>query len=134
MLLINALVDPEVVDDLDIRVALRNQLYHADLTRILGKLSPLDNEILLRKMDEFREQEEHDAALIYGDMVLNDVLDPPEILDNILSSVTGTESYDLLRSILQNLMFVPGDEEQRFVVFLLRVWINKVYHFAMLKK
>ncbi|KAI8139173.1 formin homology 2 domain-containing protein [Fennellomyces sp. T-0311] len=117
MLLINALVDSEAVDDLDVRVALRNQLYQANLTRILGKLAPLDSELLQRKMDEFRELEEHDAALIYGDMVLNDVLDPPEILDNILSTVTGTESYDLVRSIMQHLMLVAGDENHRDKIY-----------------
>lgn len=109
MLLINALVDPEAAEDLDVRVALRNQLYQAGLSRVLEKLAPLDSELLHSKMDEFRELEEHDAALIYGDMVLNDILDPPEILDNILSSVTGTECYDILRNILQHIMFIHGD-------------------------
>lgn len=115
MLLINALVDPEAVDDLDVRVALRNQLYQAGLTHILNKLEELNSELLHRKIDEFRELEEHDAALIYGDMVLNDVLDPPEILDNILTAITGTEAYDLLRSILQHLMLLPDDAEIRYI-------------------
>ena len=114
MLLINALVDSEVVHDLDVRVALRNQLYQAGLTHILNKMDELNSELLHRKIDEFREFEEHDAALIYGDMVLNDVLDPPEILDNILTTVTGTEAYDLLRSILQHLVLVPDDAEIRY--------------------
>lgn len=113
MLLINALVDPDAVEDLDIRVALRNQLYQAGLTRILDKMEPLPSELLRRKMEEFKDLEEHDAALIYGDMVLNDVIDPPEILDNILASVVGTEAYESLRSILQHLMLVQGETATR---------------------
>lgn len=127
MLLINALVDPEAVDDLDVRVALRNQLYQAGLTHILNKMEELNSELLHRKIDEFRELEEHDAALIYGDMVLNDVLDPPEILDNILTAITGTEAYDLLRSILQHLMLVPDDAEIRYIYTLLLYSRSNVY-------
>lgn len=105
------MVDPEVVEDLDARVALRNQLYQAGLTRIFDKMIPLQNDLLHRKMDEFQEVEENDAALIYGDMMLNETMDPPEILSNILRMITGTEAYDCLRSILQHIMLIQGDTQ-----------------------
>lgn len=113
------MVDPEIVEDLDVRVALRNQLYQAGLTRIFDKMIPLQNDLLHRKMDEFQEVEENDAALIYGDMMLNETMDPPEILNNILGAITGTEAYDSLRSILQHIMLIQGDNEARIECYRL---------------
>lgn len=113
MLLICAMVDPDTVEDQEVRIALRNQLYQGGLEAILQNLGDLQNELINRKIDEFREMDDRDAHSVYGDMILNSIHEPLGLVEAILPIISGTRAYDFLQSILQNLLLVQYDTETR---------------------
>lgn len=112
MLLINAVVDPDTVQDLDRRMTLRNQLYQGGLERVLNQMTEMNNELLNQKVKEFRQLEEQDNAMVYGASRSN-VGDPAEILGSIVSATNGTRAFDSLRNILHQLSIIQQDLENR---------------------
>ncbi|KAI9020716.1 hypothetical protein CLU79DRAFT_755176 [Phycomyces nitens] len=113
MLLVNAILAPDTVEDLDIRIAFRNQLHQSGLSQIIEKMNGLNYEKLNEKVREFRDLEEDDSTAIYGGLVVDYVLDPIDILDKLLATIRGTRSYDSLQNILQHLLLIQCDPEKR---------------------
>ncbi|CAO3596021.1 unnamed protein product [Absidia cylindrospora] len=113
MLLICAMVDPDTVEDQEVRIALRNQLYQGGLGTILQDLGELQNELINRKIAEFHELDDRDTQSVYGDMILNNIHEPLGLVEAILPSIVGTRAYDFLQSILQHLLLIQYDPETR---------------------
>ncbi|KAG0186187.1 hypothetical protein DFQ28_008191 [Apophysomyces sp. BC1034] len=113
ILLVNAIVDPEIIENASVRITLRNQLHQSGLTQILDKMSSFDNELLNRKIYEFKESEELDSASIYGGLVIDTVMDPEDVLEKIVASISGTRAYGYLKSILQHLLMIQCGAEKR---------------------
>ncbi|ORZ09817.1 formin homology 2 domain-domain-containing protein [Absidia repens] len=113
MLLICAMVDPDTVEDQEVRIALRNQLYQGGLGAILQDLGELHNELINRKIAEFHELDDRDTQSVYGDMILNNIHEPLGLVEAILPSIVGTRAYDFLQSILQHLLLIQYDPETR---------------------
>jgi hypothetical protein len=113
MLLICAMVDSDTVEEQEVRIALRNQLYQGGLDAILQDLGGLHNELINRKIDEFREMDDRDTHSVYGDMILNSIHEPLGLVEAIVPTINGTRAYDFLQSILQNLLLIQYDTETR---------------------
>ncbi|KAI8336356.1 hypothetical protein BC941DRAFT_428994 [Chlamydoabsidia padenii] len=113
MLLICAMVDPDTVEDQEVRIAIRNQLYQGGLGAILQDLTGLHNELINRKIEEFREMDDRDTHTVYGDTILNSIHEPLGLVEAILPSIAGTRAYDFLQNILQNLLLIQYDAETR---------------------
>ena len=110
LLLMIAIIDPDTIEDREVRITLRNQLYQGGLSQVIDKMKHLNNELINLKLEEFRELEESDAL---AHMVLGDSTEPLEILEKILPSINGTKAYNYLQKILQHLLLVQGDSETR---------------------
>lgn len=102
------------MEETHVRVALRNQLHHGGIDQIFEKMTAFNNELLNRKIDEFWELEENDNESIYGGLEINDAIDPKDMLDRILASLTGTRAYEFFHSILQHLLMIQCDNDKRY--------------------
>lgn len=110
LLLILALIDPDTIEDRDARITLRNQLYQGGLAQIIDKMMSLNNELIISKLEEFRELEDSDTI---AHMVLGDSTEPIEILEKIVASINGTKAYDYLQKLLQQLLLLQCDSETK---------------------
>ncbi|KAI8997464.1 hypothetical protein BDB01DRAFT_857818 [Pilobolus umbonatus] len=110
MLLINALVDPDTVEDKETRITLRNQLYQGGLTQILERMCLSEYEPIHAKIEEFREFEEIDRISF---MDIEDSTHPFDLCERIIASIHGTKAYDFFVSILSHLLVIEHEPEIR---------------------
>ncbi|KAG1198021.1 hypothetical protein G6F70_006166 [Rhizopus microsporus] len=110
LLLINAIVDPDTVQDIEYRMTLRNQLYQGGLAQVLEKLKLFNNELINIKLEEFHESEDNDNI---AHMVVGDSADPAEIVEKIVATINGTKAYDYFQKLLQDLLLIQCDSETR---------------------
>ncbi|CEJ02837.1 Putative Proteophosphoglycan ppg4 [Rhizopus microsporus] len=97
LLLINAIVDPDTVQDIEYRMTLRNQLYQGGLAQVLEKLKLFNNELINIKLEEFHESEDNDNI---AHMV-------------VVATINGTKAYDYFQKLLQDLLLIQCDSETR---------------------
>ena len=120
LLLINSIID--VIDDLDTRIHLRNQMEASGLRRILEKLRAFRHPTLDRQLSGFEEVAASDNELLresYDRNILQDVSDPYDVLRAVLSSVEGTRAQDFLISALKHLLLIREEGETRVRYFQL---------------
>ncbi|KAL0080001.1 armadillo-type protein [Phycomyces blakesleeanus] len=113
MLLVNAILDPDTVEDFDSRMAFRNQLHQSGLSQILVKMNSLNYEKLNEKIFQFKDLEDFDSASLYGGLVVGSVIDPADVLDKVLATIRGTHAYESLQNTLNHLLLIQCDPEKR---------------------
>jgi hypothetical protein len=114
MLLVIAII--QVMDDLELRIHVRNQLNVCGLQRIIEKIKTFNNDHINRQLQAFKsmlESDSDDMMEIYNDSVLSDLTDPRDVFECILASVEGTRGYEFFLSALQHLLFVRDEGEVR---------------------
>ncbi|KAJ1825197.1 hypothetical protein GGH91_000135 [Coemansia sp. RSA 2671] len=112
MIFMNAVVG--VPDDIEMRNHFRNQLHAAGLTRILKKLrSGFDSPLIalqINKYDKDAEQDLADAMELYNQQIMQDMTDPEEVFQAILTQIDDDErSQEHFLSILQRLLLLRDD-------------------------
>lgn len=113
MILVNAIIN--VVEDVEIRIHLRNQMTASGLERVLVGMKELSDEHVDRQIREFKslaENDQDELMEVYDDHVLNDKDDPREVFEYLLSNVEGTRAYDFFLSCLQHLLLINNEETQ----------------------
>ncbi|KAG0914538.1 hypothetical protein G6F33_004165 [Rhizopus arrhizus] len=113
MILVNAIIN--VVEDVEIRIHLRNQMTASGLERVLVGMKELSDEHVDRQIREFKslaENDQDELMEVYDDHVLNDKDDPREVFEYLLSNVEGTRAYDFFLSCLQHLLLINNEEMQ----------------------
>lgn len=111
MILVNAIIN--VVEDVEIRIHLRNQMNASGLERIMDKMKELADEHVDRQIREFKllaENDQDELMDVYHENVLNDKDDPREVFEYLLSTVEGTRAYDFFLSCLQHLLLINNEE------------------------
>lgn len=111
IILVNAIIN--VVEDVEIRIHIRNQMTASGLDRVLDRMKELSDEHVDRQIREFRSlaESDHEELMdMYHDHVLNDKDDPREVFEYILNDVEGTRAYDFFLSSLQHLLLINTEE------------------------
>lgn len=114
LMLINSIIS--VVEDVDIRVHLRNQMNACGLQRILAKMAEFNNGQVTRHINNFHQMADNDNEEImelYNEQMINNMSDPRDVFECILSSVEGTRSYDFFLSAIQHLLLIKDGVEDR---------------------
>jgi cytokinesis protein len=114
LMLINSIIS--VVEDVDIRVHLRNQMNACGLQRILAKMTEFNNGQVTRHINNFHQMADNDNEEImelYNEQMINNMSDPRDVFECILSSVEGTRSYDFFLSAIQHLLLIKDGVEDR---------------------
>lgn len=109
MMLVNSLVS--VIEDVEIRVHLRNQLNASGLDSIMQKMLDFNNEQLKRHISIYKQMSENDMEEmmdIYNETILNNMNDPRECFERILDKVEGTRSYNFFLSALQHILMIQA--------------------------
>ncbi|CAO3695753.1 unnamed protein product [Rhizopus microsporus] len=124
MMLVNSLVS--VIEDVEIRVHLRNQLNASGLDSIMQKMLDFNNEQLKRHISIYKQMSENDMEEmmdIYNETILNNMNDPRECFERILDKVEGTRSYNFFLSALQHILMIQaqGDTQVRYFQILDRL-------------
>ncbi|CEJ03597.1 hypothetical protein RMCBS344292_17576 [Rhizopus microsporus] len=124
MMLVNSLVS--VIEDVEIRVHLRNQLNASGLDSIMQKMFDFNNEQLKRHISIYKQMSENDMEEmmdIYNETILNNMNDPRECFERILDKVEGTRSYNFFLSALQHILMIQaqGDTQVRYFQILDRL-------------
>ncbi|KAI8145922.1 hypothetical protein BJV82DRAFT_535287 [Fennellomyces sp. T-0311] len=112
MMLVNSLIS--VVEDVEVRVHLRNQMNACGLQAITDKLLEFNNEHLRRHISIYKQMSDndYDAVIeIQNDTILSDMNDPRDVFESILGRVEGTRGYDFLLSALQHLLLINEENE-----------------------
>jgi cytokinesis protein len=115
-MLINSIIT--VVEDVDIRVHIRNQMNACGLQRILDKMSEFNNDQVTRHINNFHQMADNDNEEImemYNEQMINNMSDPRDVFECILSSVEGSRSYDFFLSAIQHLLLIRDGVEDRLV-------------------
>ncbi|KAI9476485.1 MAG: armadillo-type protein [Benjaminiella poitrasii] len=117
MMLVNSLVT--VIEDVEIRVHLRNQLNASGLDSIMEKMLQFNNEQLKRHITIYKQMSENDVdeiMEIYNETILTSMNDPRACFERILERVEGTRSYNFFLSALQHLLMIQaqGDIQVRY--------------------
>jgi hypothetical protein len=113
-MLINSIIS--VVEDVDIRVHLRNQMNACGLQRILAKFEDFKNGQVTRHINNYHQMADNDNEEImefYNEQMINNMSDPRDVFECILSSVEGTRSYDFFLSAMQHLLLIKDSVEDR---------------------
>lgn len=111
MMLVNSIIS--VVEDLEIRVHLRNQMNASGLQVIMDKMMEFNNEHLRRHISIYKQMSDNDyeeMLEIYNEKILSDMNDPRDVFESILTRVEGTRGYDFLLSALQHLLLIRDEE------------------------
>ncbi|KAJ2725122.1 hypothetical protein GGI07_001492 [Coemansia sp. Benny D115] len=112
MIFVNAVVG--VSDDVEMRIHYRNQLNAAGLSRIIKKLrtgfdSPLIS-LQINKFDKDAEQDHADVLELYNQQIMQDMTDPEEVFQAILSQIDDDDrAREHFLSILQRLLLLRDD-------------------------
>lgn len=130
LLFINMIIDaPE--HDLHLRCHLRAQLRTCGIQRILVKMEGFQYDIIDKQVEQYRDHE----AIDYEDLLeknnngsskdgvepdIQDLNDPNEIVNAIMSKVNGSQSQDYFVSAMQHLLLIRDQEgEDRLRMFQL---------------
>ncbi|KAG0169559.1 hypothetical protein DFQ28_004162 [Apophysomyces sp. BC1034] len=112
MMLVNSIIS--VVEDVEVRVHLRNQMNACGLQAIMDKMQDFNSEHLKRHISIYKQMSDNDYEEImevYNEKILNDMNDPRDVFESILSRVEGTRSYDFFLSALQHLLLIQDQGE-----------------------
>ncbi|KAG2196955.1 hypothetical protein INT46_008126 [Mucor plumbeus] len=121
MMLINSLVT--VIEDVEVRVHLRNQMNASGLDSITEKMLDFNNEQLRRHINIYKQMSENDVdeiMEIYNETILTNMNDPRACFERILERVEGTRSYNFFLSALQHMLMIQaqGDIQVRYFQIL----------------
>ncbi|KAL9555089.1 hypothetical protein MBANPS3_002512 [Mucor bainieri] len=121
MMLINSLVT--VIEDVEVRVHLRNQMNASGLDAITDKMLDFNNEQLRRHINIYKQMSENDVdeiMEIYNETILTNMNDPRACFERILERVEGTRSYNFFLSALQHMLMIQaqGDIQVRYFQIL----------------
>ncbi|KAI8095753.1 hypothetical protein BDF21DRAFT_374116 [Thamnidium elegans] len=121
MMLINSLVT--VIEDVEVRVHLRNQMNASGLDTIMEKMLDFNNEQLKRHINIYKQMGENDVdeiMEIYNETILTNMNDPRACFERILERVEGTRSYNFFLSALQHMLMIQaqGDIQVRYFQIL----------------
>ncbi|KAL7308771.1 hypothetical protein PS15m_011936 [Mucor circinelloides] len=124
MMLINSLVT--VIEDVEVRVHLRNQMNASGLDSITEKMLDFNNEQLRRHINIYKQMSENDVdeiMEIYNETILTNMNDPRACFERILERVEGTRSYNFFLSALQHMLMIQaqGDIQVRYFQILDRL-------------
>lgn len=129
LFLINMVVDaPE--RDLQLRCHIRAQLNGCGIKRILTKMEGFQYEVIDKQIERFRTNEaiDYEDFLERGNSSIKDSVDaepqdlndPLQIVDAIMSKVSGSRSQDYFLSAMQHLLLIRDNEgEDRLRMFQL---------------
>jgi cytokinesis protein len=109
MMFVNSLIT--VIEDVEIRVHLRNQMNASGLGVIMEKMLDFNNEQLKRHINIYKQMNENDVdeiMEIYNDTVLKNMDDPRACFETILEKVEGTRSYNFFLSALQHMLMIQA--------------------------
>ncbi|KAI9243693.1 hypothetical protein BY458DRAFT_530433, partial [Sporodiniella umbellata] len=106
LLLINALLDPDTLKDINSRVTLRKQLYEGGMAQVLDKLKSFKNELITLKLDEFKEMEDCDTAS-------STIPENTTLLEKLQRLICGTKAENYFQKMLQNLLSIQCETEIR---------------------
>lgn len=114
MMLVNSLIS--VVEDVEVRVHLRNQMNACGLQAITDKMLEFNNEHLARHISIFKQMSDNDYEEVietHTENMLENMNDPRDVFEAILGRVEGTRGYDFFLSALQHLLLIrdSGDTQ-----------------------
>ncbi|WFD35900.1 hypothetical protein MCUN1_002769 [Malassezia cuniculi] len=115
MFLINAIVNSDIVERLNVRVHLRNQMVAANLPRIMEKMKALrspDLDMQLSVYEKGAEADQEEVLESFQREVMSDMSDPREVVDVLLSRIDGSRARDHFLSALQHLLLIHSDEKE----------------------
>jgi hypothetical protein len=115
ILLVNAIVSLETVEQLDSRISLRDQLNNSGLHQLLKQMDNFGYELLSRQIDRYQELADADNEDLYGGMIQNASEDPHEILDSLLNTTNEKRAYGFFVNMLQHMTLIPDEEESQYV-------------------
>ncbi|KAG1310055.1 hypothetical protein G6F64_004841 [Rhizopus arrhizus] len=121
MMLVNSLVS--VIEDVEIRLHLRNQLNASGLNSIMQKMLDFNNEQLKRHISIYRQMSENDTEEVMdicNEKIMTNMNDPRDCFERILDKVEGTRSYNFFLSALQHILMIQaqGDVQVRYFQIL----------------
>ncbi|OZJ02756.1 hypothetical protein BZG36_03344 [Bifiguratus adelaidae] len=120
MILVNSIIG--TVDDVELRFNLRNQMNACGLQRILEKMENFNYDLMARQLSAFRNLEDADKEEFmeyYNQKILNDMTDPYDVFQVVLSNVEGTRAYDFFLSALQHMLLIKDEGEPKVRYFQL---------------
>ena len=111
MFLINAIVNSDIVDSLQVRVHLRSQMTASGIVRIMTKMRALmtpdlDTQLTVYEKGAAADQEELVESMGREGSAL---LDPHDLLQAVLSRVQDTRAREFLLSALQHLLLIQRE-------------------------
>ncbi|KAJ9064184.1 hypothetical protein DSO57_1033059 [Entomophthora muscae] len=112
MILINALI--EIPEELEIRMHIRNQLNLCRLGNILKLMKELGSEFINLQILKFERVAELDMAELiesYNSHILQNMNDPRDVFEALLTSVGDTRAYDYFLSALQHMLLIRYDAD-----------------------
>ncbi|KAI0244198.1 hypothetical protein L0F63_007271 [Massospora cicadina] len=112
MILINALI--EIPEELEIRMHIRNQLNLCRLGNILKLMRELGSEFINLQILKFERVAELDMAELiesYNSHILQNMNDPRDVFEALLTSVGDTRAYDYFLSALQHMLLIRYDAD-----------------------
>ncbi|KAI8353613.1 armadillo-type protein [Choanephora cucurbitarum] len=121
MMLVNSLVT--VIEDVELRVQLRNQMNASGLENITQKMLDFNNEQLKRHISIYQQMNDSDVdeiMEIYNETIVTNMNDPRSCFERILERVEGTRSYNFFLSSLQHMLMIQaqGDTQVRYFQIL----------------
>lgn len=108
----NAIIN--VVEDVETRIHLRNQMNASGLERLMDQMMELNSDpidIQVREYKLLAENDQDDILEMYNERVLRDLNDPHDVFECVLASVEGTRSYDFFLSCLQHILLIRDEGE-----------------------
>lgn len=115
MFLINAIVNSDIVDKLNVRVHLRNQMGGSNLPRIIERMRALrspDLDMQLTVYEKSAEADQEEMLESFQRQVMLDMNDPREVVDVLLSRIDGSRAQDHFLSALQHLLLIQSDNRE----------------------
>jgi cytokinesis protein len=113
ILLVNAIVSLETVEQLESRISIRDQLNNSGLQKLLKQMDNFGYELLSRQIDRYQELADADHEDLYGGIIQNTSEDPHEILESLLNTTGGRRSYGFFVDMLQHMTLIPEEEESQ---------------------
>jgi cytokinesis protein len=115
MFLVNAIVNSDIVERLNVRVHLRNQMVASSLPRIMDRMRELrspDLDMQLSVYEKGAEADQEEVLESFHREVMTDISDPREVVDVLLSRIDGSRARDHFLSALQHLLLIHSDNRE----------------------
>ncbi|KAJ1922239.1 hypothetical protein H4219_000101 [Mycoemilia scoparia] len=113
MILVNSIIG--VCDDIETRIQHRDLLHEAGLRDIIDRIREFNNPLITLQVEKYErdmEQDYTDAVDMYNNEIFEEITDPMEILQAILSVIDNDDkTYDHLVSLLQHLLLIRETSE-----------------------